>query len=106
MDEHKYKKIKKYSQGMKQKLGILTATLTNFKVILLDEPHNSLDPASMIELRNYILALKEQGSTIILSSHSLSEISLICDSVIILDNGEVKTILSDSKIDMIESYLV
>ena len=105
MDDYKSNKIKTYSQGMKQKLGILSSTLTNYKLILLDEPHNSLDPTSIIELRNYILGLRDKGSTIVLSSHSVSEVIRLCDYVLILENGKVKDIIRKDKFRFLEDYL-
>ncbi|MDQ0153806.1 ABC transporter ATP-binding protein [Robertmurraya andreesenii] len=97
MNEHKHKKIKTYSQGMIQKLGILAATIGNYKIVLLDEPHNSLDPSSILELRSYIQKIRENGSIVIISSHSLDEISKLCDTVLMLNNGEIKEIISNEE---------
>lgn len=81
-------KFKACSQGMKQRLGIAAAFIHNPEIIILDEPSNGLDPRGMIELRNLILRLKNEfKKTIIISSHILSEIELIVDSLIIIDKG-------------------
>jgi len=96
------KKIKKYSLGMKQKLGILTAVLGNKSLIILDEPTNSLDYNSIPQLRELLYYLKRQGKTIIITSHILTEIERLCDRVIILTNGAVSDDIriKDSKQDL------
>jgi ABC-type multidrug transport system ATPase subunit len=81
-------KFKACSQGMKQRLGIAAALIHNPEIIILDEPSNGLDPRGMIELRNLILKMKnELKKTIIISSHILSEVERIVDSMIIVDRG-------------------
>lgn len=81
-------KIKTYSQGMKQRLGIAVALIHDPKLIILDEPTNGLDPQGIADMRNLILRLsKEQGKTIFVSSHLLSEIEVIADRMLILDKG-------------------
>lgn len=81
--------VKNYSHGMKQRLGIAQALLHNPKLIILDEPTTGLDPQGIIDLRYLILKLKnELGKTVILSSHILSEIELIADSMAIINNGK------------------
>ncbi len=81
-------KFKACSQGMKQRLGIAAALIHNPEIIILDEPSNGLDPRGMIELRQLILRMKnEMKKTIIISSHILSEVELIVDSLIIIDKG-------------------
>jgi ABC-type multidrug transport system ATPase subunit len=78
-----------YSQGMKQRLGIALALLHDPKLIILDEPTNGLDPQGIIDLRNLILRLKNEfGKTIVLSSHILSEVELIADSMVIIHKGK------------------
>ncbi|WP_391204500.1 ABC transporter ATP-binding protein [Psychrobacillus sp. L4] len=83
------KKIKKYSLGMKQKVGILTAVIGNKSLIILDEPTNSLDYNSIPQLRELLYYLKRKGKAIIITSHILTEIERICDRVIILTNGAI-----------------
>ncbi|WP_170075158.1 ABC transporter ATP-binding protein [Paraclostridium dentum] len=82
-------KAKNYSLGMKQRLGIAMALIKNPKIILLDEPTNGLDPKGVIEMRGLIkeLATKHK-KTIIISSHVLHEIEMICNKVIIIKNGK------------------
>jgi ABC-type multidrug transport system ATPase subunit len=81
-------KVKSFSQGMKQRLGIACALIHNPELIILDEPTNGLDPQGIADVRNLILQLsKEEGKTIFVSSHLLSEIELIADSMLIIDKG-------------------
>jgi ABC-2 type transport system ATP-binding protein len=81
-------KVKTYSQGMRQRLGIAQAMLNNPEIVILDEPTNGLDPKGIIELRQLIIRLKEEfGKTIILSSHILSEVEQMADSMAIINNG-------------------
>ena len=84
------RKVKTYSLGMRQRLGIAQALLHNPKVLILDEPTNGLDPAGIRELRDYLRKLaKEEGLAIFISSHLLSEVELICDRVLILQKGQI-----------------
>lgn len=81
-------KVKTYSQGMKQRLGIATALVHDPELIILDEPTNGLDPQGIADIRNLILHLKKDlGKTLVVSSHLLSEVELIADSMIIIDKG-------------------
>lgn len=87
--ERRNSKVKSYSQGMKQRLGIAQAILHKPKLIILDEPSNGLDPQGQADMRNLILKIsKEMNITVIISSHILSEIELICNRMIIINNGE------------------
>ena len=97
-------KIKTYSQGMKQRLGIAVALIHDPKLIILDEPTNGLDPQGIADMRNLILRLsKERGKTIFVSSHLLSEIEVVADRMLILDKGKkivegaVKELFDSSK---------
>lgn len=82
-------KVKTYSQGMKQRLGIATALVHDPKLIILDEPTNGLDPQGIADIRNLILQLsREMNKTLLISSHLLSEMELIADSMIIIDKGK------------------
>lgn len=82
------KKVKNYSLGMKQRLGIAQALLHNPSILILDEPSNGLDPAGIRELRDYLRRLaKEENISILVSSHMLSEIEIMCDRVVIIQNG-------------------
>jgi ABC-type multidrug transport system ATPase subunit len=81
-------KVKTFSQGMKQRLGIAIALAHDPKLIILDEPTNGLDPQGIADIRNLILHLsREQGKTVIVSSHLLSEIEQIASRVLIIDKG-------------------
>jgi ABC-type multidrug transport system ATPase subunit len=82
-------KVKTFSQGMKQRLGIAVALIHDPKLIILDEPTNGLDPQGIADMRNLILHLsKELGKTVIVSSHLLSEIEQIANRMIIINKGK------------------
>ena len=82
-------KVKTYSQGMKQRLGIAVALIHDPELIILDEPINGLDPQGMADVRKLIHHLsKELGKTLFISSHLLSEMELIADSMLIIDKGK------------------
>ncbi len=82
-------KIKTYSQGMKQRLGIATALVHDPKLIILDEPMNGLDPQGIADVRNLILHLsRDLGKTLFVSSHLLNEMELIADSMLIINKGK------------------
>lgn len=86
----KNKKVKEYSLGMKQRLGLAISLLSNPELIILDEPTNGLDPKGIIEMRTLIKDLNETyGTTIFISSHLLSEIEKTCTHVGIIRNGEM-----------------
>lgn len=81
------KKVGQFSLGMKQRLGIAMALLNRPKLLILDEPTNGLDPIGIEELRILIRSFSEQGMTVILSSHILSEVQLIADHIGIISDG-------------------
>ena len=82
------KKVKTFSGGMKQRVGIAQALLNNPKILILDEPINGLDPIGIAEVRSFIRELCDaRGKTILISSHILSEISLLADDIGIIDHG-------------------
>jgi len=81
-------KVATYSHGMKQRLGIAQAIIHDPQLIILDEPTTGLDPNGILELRQLILNLKQEGKTVILSSHILSEIELIADHMVIMNKGK------------------
>ena len=84
-----HSKVKTFSQGMKQRLGIACALIHNPQLVILDEPTNGLDPQGIADIRNLILHLsKNEGKTVLISSHLLSEIELIADSMLIIDKGK------------------
>lgn len=86
----KNKRVKNFSLGMKQRLGIAQALMGNRELLILDEPTNGLDPAGVREIRNLIISLPEiTGATVLISSHILSEIELIADHVGIIHKGKL-----------------
>jgi ABC-2 type transport system ATP-binding protein len=80
-------RVKTYSLGMKQRLAVASALLKNPKLLILDEPANGLDPGGIREMRTLMRSLVESGMSVVLSSHILGEIQLICDSVTIISAG-------------------
>ncbi len=77
----------RYSLGMKQRLGIAAALLAEPSLLILDEPTNGLDPAGIVEMRSLIRSLADEGMTLFVSSHLLSEIEHICDHVVMIRSG-------------------
>lgn len=82
-------KVKTYSLGMRQRLGVAQAILHEPNLLLLDEPMNGLDPQGMREFREMIQQLKGQGVGVLISSHQLSDMELICDDLVIVQKGEI-----------------
>jgi ABC-2 type transport system ATP-binding protein len=82
-------KVKTYSLGMKQRLGLAAALLNNPRLIFLDEPTNGLDPQGTVEMRKLILRLAENNHTIFLSSHLLNEVEQLCSQVAIINKGQL-----------------
>lgn len=83
-------KVKTYSLGMRQRLGVAQALLHKPSVLILDEPTNGLDPSGIRELRDYLRSLAQnEGISIIVSSHLLSEMELMCDRIAIIQNGKL-----------------
>ena len=82
-------KVKGYSHGMKQRLGIAGALLRDPRLLLLDEPTTGLDPAGMRDMRALVHRLAEDGLTVLLSSHLMSEVEDLCDRVAIVTRGRV-----------------
>ncbi len=87
--EYANMKIKELSKGNKQKIQFIIALLHNPDLLILDEPFSGLDPVSVEYFRKIILELKEQGKTIIFSSHIMSHVEMLCEDVLILDKGKV-----------------
>src|SRR5690606_40126031 len=84
------KKVKSYSLGMRQRLGVAQALLHSPSILILDEPTNGLDPAGIREVRDYVRKLaREEGLSVIVSSHLLSEMEMMCDRIAIIQNGEL-----------------
>ncbi|NIK71904.1 ABC transporter ATP-binding protein [Paenibacillus sp. BK720] len=89
LDARIHDKVKTYSLGMRQRLGIAQALLGRPKLLILDEPTNGLDPKGIKELREFVRMLANQGMSLFISSHLLSEIQLMCDRVAIISHGMV-----------------
>ncbi len=82
-------KISTFSKGMRQKIGIISTIVHDPQVVVLDEPSTGLDPKAQVEIRSFLLKLKEMGKTIFISSHLLYEISEVADTVAILNHGQL-----------------
>jgi len=91
-------KVKTYSLGMRQRLGIAQALLGRPKLLILDEPTNGLDPLGIKELRAFVRGLAEQGMSLFISSHLLGEIQLMCDRVAIISSGKLLAVGSTEEL--------
>lgn len=96
--------IKKYSLGMRQRLGLALALVHTPRLLILDEPTNGLDPKGIKELRDILRSLAKQGTAVFVSSHLLSEMELMCDKVCIIDKGKVIEIkdLRKAKVESVD----
>ncbi|HZU20377.1 MAG TPA: ABC transporter ATP-binding protein [Gaiellaceae bacterium] len=93
-------RVKEYSLGMRQRLGIARCLLADPVLLILDEPMNGLDPAGILEMRHLIRAFVDEGRTVFLSSHLLDEVEKTCDEVAIVDRGRV---ILQGRVDEISS---
>ena len=96
------KKIKDYSLGMKQRLGLATAILADPDILILDEPINGLDPEGIRWLREFLKDFVKQGKTVLLTSHYMSELELTVDRVVGISNGHV--VLNDKREQVLKEY--
>jgi len=103
IEEYIHKKVKTYSLGMKQHLLLGIAILAQPRFLLLDEPLNGLDPTSSILLRNLLLDLRKQGTSILFSSHILSEVDKVSDRILFIRNGQI--IAENAEVEKKSSYL-
>lgn len=87
LDPKSKKPVGKYSLGMRQRLGIAQAIMENPDILILDEPMNGLDNQGVADIRKLLLALKEQGKTILIASHNREDIDVLCDHVWEMDRG-------------------
>lgn len=94
LDPSNKDKVRNYSMGMKQRLGIAAALLGSPDVLILDEPINGLDPQGIVEIRKLILDLNKKGLTIIISSHILEELSKVASKYAIIHQGEIIELIS------------
>jgi ABC-2 type transport system ATP-binding protein len=93
LEEHATKKLRGYSKGMLQRIGLAQALLNRPAVVFLDEPTSGLDPIGRILVRDIIRELRDEGTTVFLNSHLLSEVEITCDRVVFIKRGAViKTI--------------
>jgi ABC-2 type transport system ATP-binding protein len=93
LKDHIHNKVKTYSLGMRQRLGIALCLLHDPKVLILDEPTNGLDPAGIKEIRHYLRKLAHENNlAILVSSHLLSEMEMMCDRIAIIQNGKLVNI--------------
>jgi ABC-2 type transport system ATP-binding protein len=96
LDRHAHARLSTFSRGMLQRLGIAQALVGAPAVVVLDEPASGLDPVGQRDVRNLMLELREQGTTVLLSSHQLSEVEAVCDRVSVLDRG---TLAAEGRLD-------
>lgn len=92
LDPKLKKSVKKYSLGMRQRLGLAQAVMENPDLLILDEPMNGLDKDGVGDMRRYLLNLKEQGKTILIASHSAEDIDVLCDTVVEMDKGKMERV--------------
>lgn len=92
LDPKLKKSVKKYSLGMRQRLGLAQAVMENPDLLILDEPMNDLDKDGVGDMRRYLLNLKEQGKTILIASHSAEDIDVLCDTVVEMDKGKMERV--------------
>jgi ABC-2 type transport system ATP-binding protein len=95
------RKVKTYSQGMRQRLGLARVLLGRPEVLVLDEPTNGLDPGEMREVRQLVHRVADAGATVLFSSHVLAEVEQTCSHAVVMDKG--KLIASGSVVDLIGS---
>jgi len=99
--------LRNYSKGMLQRIGLAQCLLNDPDLLILDEPTAGLDPIAHIDIRDLILELREQGKTLFISSHQLSDVEIVCDRVAILNRGELvrmgklEELLSGGHVEMI-----
>ncbi|TMI60465.1 ABC transporter ATP-binding protein [Candidatus Bathyarchaeota archaeon] len=89
MEEWMDKKVGKFSKGMKQRINVATALLTDPDIVLLDEPTTGLDPRGQAEVRDIVKSLKQKNRLVFMSSHLLNEVSEVCDEVAMIDHGKL-----------------
>jgi ABC-2 type transport system ATP-binding protein len=101
------KAVRKFSLGMRQRLGIANALLTKPEIMVLDEPINGLDPEGIVEIRELLVKLnRDEHITIVISSHILSELSLLCTDYIFINHGELKQYISQEEFkNLCKEYL-
>ena len=96
------RRIKTYSKGMQQRVGLAQALINNPDLLILDEPTSGLDPIGRMKVREIIQRLKDDGKTVLFSSHELGEVETVCDRVAILHQGELKA--EGAVADLVRQY--
>lgn len=92
LDPQLKRHVRKYSLGMRQRLGLAQAIMENPELLILDEPMNGLDKDGVKDMRRYLLDLKEQGKTILIASHSSEDIDVLCDTVCEMNKGALTAV--------------
>jgi ABC-2 type transport system ATP-binding protein len=90
LEPHRARLIRTFSKGMQQRVGLAQALINNPDLLILDEPTSGLDPLGRMKVRNIIQRLKDEGKTVLFSSHELGEVELVCDRVAILHQGRLR----------------
>ena len=90
LDPESKQTMRRYSLGMKQKIGIIQALMENPDILILDEPFNALDEKSVLLLRKLLCQRRDEGKLIIVTSHHKDDIEAICDEVIVMQDGTLK----------------
>lgn len=92
LDPDDKKRVGKFSLGMRQRLGLAQAIMEDPELLILDEPMNGLDKDGVADMREYLLALKKQGKTLLIASHSAEDIDILCDTVCEMDKGRLTVV--------------
>ena len=100
-EEEASRRVRHYSLGMRQRLGIATALIGDPRVLILDEPANGLDPAGIRWMRDLLRTYADQGGTVLLSSHLLHEIEVVADDLVVIGNGRI--VAQGTKAELLQS---
>jgi ABC-2 type transport system ATP-binding protein len=106
IESYVHKKVGQYSLGMKQHLLLALAILNNPQLIIMDEPLNGLDPSSILKVRHLLKELEAKGTTILMSSHTLSEIDEVTNRILFLHNKQIRSEVLDSNVETAEQRYV
>lgn len=98
LDHAAKRPLKKFSRGMLQRIGIAQALVNDPDILILDEPMSGLDPDGRARMRDIILACREQGKTVIFSSHILSDVEVMCDRAAVIRNGRLQQVVAVNEI--------
>ena len=102
LEGYERKKVKKYSLGMRQRLGIAMTLLGEPEILFLDEPLNGIDPHGVVDFRNIIKQINSKGVTVLISSHILSELNKLASVFLVIRNGRVIKELSEDEISKLQ----